>query len=136
MNKYSKITQYNKFAIFLQYLKKEVRNGVHFLHADKHQSFYKLVLSFLVEVARHIQSTQNRKLVMCLQYLKKKVSQLRLCSIVMQNIQIFFLGSSHVLCYLYILSSYNFEKLIQTLKDIEYEVYKKETEIHMICSLA
>ena len=36
----------NKFAISLQYLKKEVRNGVHFLHTDKHQNFYKLALPF------------------------------------------------------------------------------------------
>ena len=69
-----------------QYLKKEVRDGVHFLHANKHQSFYKLALSFLMEVARHVQSTQNRKLVMFLQYIKKKVLQLFLCSIVIQNI--------------------------------------------------
>ena len=64
-------------------------NGVNFLHADKHQSFYKLALSFLAEVTRHNQSTQNRKLVMFLQNLKKIVSQLLLRSIVMQNIQIF-----------------------------------------------
>ena len=36
--KHSQSTQSKKFAISLQYLKKEVRNGVHFLHADK-QSF-------------------------------------------------------------------------------------------------
>ena len=36
----------NKFAISLQYLKKEVRNEVHFLHTDKHQNFYKLALPF------------------------------------------------------------------------------------------
>ena len=51
----------------LQYLysisKTEVRNGGHFWHADKGQSFFKLVLSFLMEVARHAQNTQNRKLV-------------------------------------------------------------------------
>ena len=57
MIKNSQSTQSNMFAIFLQYLKKEVRNGVHFLHKDKHQSFYKLVLSFLMEMARHAQST-------------------------------------------------------------------------------
>ena len=75
----------------LQYLKKENRNGVHFLHADEHQSFFfKLALLFLMEVNRHIQSTQNRKLVIILQYIKKKVSQLLLCSIMMQNIQIFY----------------------------------------------
>ena len=75
-------------VISLQYhyniSKKEVRKGVHFLHADEHQSFYKLRL-FLMEVARYVQSTQNRKLVIFLQ----RVLQLLLCSIVMQNIQIF-----------------------------------------------
>ena len=86
-------TQSNKFAISLPYLKKEVIDGVHFLHSDKHQSFYKLALSLLMEVARHVQSTQNRKLVIFLQYIKNKIWQLLLCSIVMQNIQIFY-GSS------------------------------------------
>ena len=40
MIKHSQSTQSNKFAKSLQYLKKEIRDGVHFLHADKHQSFY------------------------------------------------------------------------------------------------
>ena len=44
MIKHSQSTQINKFAISLQYLKKEVKEGVHFLHLDKHQSFYKLAL--------------------------------------------------------------------------------------------
>ena len=44
MIKHSQSTQINKFAISLQYLKKEVREGVNFLHLDKHQSFYKLAL--------------------------------------------------------------------------------------------
>ena len=91
MIKHSQNSQSNKqFAITFQYLKKEVRNGVRFLHADKHQRFCKFRLLFLVEVARHIQSIPNRKLVMFLQYLKKNVLQLLLCSIVMQNIQIFY----------------------------------------------
>ena len=42
MIKYSQSTQSNKFAMSLQYLKKEVANGLHFLQADKYQSFYKL----------------------------------------------------------------------------------------------
>ena len=71
MIKHSQITQSNKFAISLQYLKKDVRNGGHFWHADKRQSFYKLVLSFLMEVARHVQNTQNRKLVVFLYYIQK-----------------------------------------------------------------
>ena len=40
--KHSQITQSNKFAMSLQYLKKEVRDEVNFLHADKHQSFVKV----------------------------------------------------------------------------------------------
>ena len=84
--KHSQSTQSNMFAISSQYLRKEVMNGVYFLHADKHHSFYKLVLLSLMEVARHVQSTQNRKLVIFLQYIKKKVLQLLFCSIVMQNI--------------------------------------------------
>ena len=88
--KHSQSTQSKKFAISLQYLKKEVKGGVHFLHTNKHQSFYKLTLSFFMEVARHVQSTQNRKLVIFLQYNKKKVLQVLLCSVVMQNIQIFY----------------------------------------------
>ena len=42
--KHSQSIQSNKFAISLQYLKKEVKNGVHFLYANKHQSFYSLAL--------------------------------------------------------------------------------------------
>ena len=54
MIKHSQITQSNKFAISLQYLKKGVRNGGHFWYADKRHSIYKLVLSFLMEVARYV----------------------------------------------------------------------------------
>ena len=61
------------------------------MYADKHQSFYKLALSFLVKVARHVHSNQIRKLVIFLQYIKKKVSQLLLRCIVMQNILIFYM---------------------------------------------
>ena len=114
-------TQNNKFAMSLQYLmenikgffklilsfqvtlitsllflrnilrKKSVRKLI-FLHADEHQSFQMLTLLFLMEVTRHVQSTQNMMLVMFLQYLKEKLSQLLLSYIVMQNIQIFYGG--------------------------------------------
>ena len=68
------------------------------MHADEHQSFYKLGLLFLMEVARYVQSTQNRKLVIFLQ----GVLQLLLCSIVIQNIQIFYGGPAMfvVTCFL------------------------------------
>ena len=62
---------------FLKYSKDKVWNTphYHFLYADKHQGFYKLALLLLMEVAKHVQSTQNRKLVKFLQYIMKKVSQ-------------------------------------------------------------
>ena len=93
MIKHSQSTRSNKFAISLQDVEKDVRNGANFLYTDKHQSLYKLALYFLMKVTKHVKSTQNRKLVIFLQYVKKKVLQLLLCSIVMQKIQIFY-GSS------------------------------------------
>ena len=70
----------------LQYLKKEVRDEVDFLHADKHQSFlqvdfntlsikvfYKVILSLLMGMIKHSQSTQSNKFAISLQYLKKKL---------------------------------------------------------------
>ena len=42
--RYAQIAQNNKFAMFLQYLKKEMNDEVDFLHADKHESFLKLIL--------------------------------------------------------------------------------------------
>ena len=86
MIKHSQSTQSNKFAISLQYLKKEVRKGVNFLHADENQSFYKLKLLFLIEMARYVQSNPSRKLVMFL----PRVLQPSWCSVLMQNIQIFY----------------------------------------------
>ena len=46
MIKHSQITQSNKFAISLQYLKKEVRNGSHFWHTDKRPSFQVDIILF------------------------------------------------------------------------------------------
>ena len=59
MIKHSQITQSSKPAISLQYLIKEVRDS-------EHQRVYNLTLLFLMEVARHIKSTQDRKLVIFL----------------------------------------------------------------------
>ena len=51
----------------LQYLynfsEKKLGMEFTFLHTDKHQILYKLGLSFLIKVSRHVQSTQKRKLV-------------------------------------------------------------------------
>ena len=40
----------------------------------ENQSFYKLVLSFLMSIARHALSTQSNKYAVSLQYLKKELS--------------------------------------------------------------
>ena len=40
-------SQYNEFAIPLQYLKKEIKDKVDFLYADKHQSFLKAYFNTL-----------------------------------------------------------------------------------------
>ena len=80
--------QNNNFAMSLQYLKKEVRDEVDILHADKHQSsqqvdfntlsikfFYKVILSLLMDMIKHSESTQSNKLVITLQYLTNEVRQ-------------------------------------------------------------
>ena len=51
---------------------------------------------FLMEVARHVQNNQNRKLVIFLQYFRKNVAT-ALCSIMMKIVHIL-QGSSHVRC--------------------------------------
>ena len=43
MVKHSQRFQNSKLAMFLEYLKKEFRDGVDFLHVDKHQISYKLI---------------------------------------------------------------------------------------------
>ena len=76
--KHSQSSQKSKFAISLQYFKHEVRDEVDFFHADKHQSFLqvgfnKVILSSLMGMVKHSQSTQSNKCAISLQYLKKEV---------------------------------------------------------------
>ena len=74
MFKHSQNSQNSKFAMSLPYLKKEVRDEVGFLHVNKHQSFlkvdfntlgikvsYKLILSLLIGMIKHSQSSQRNK---------------------------------------------------------------------------
>ena len=84
MVKHSQSPQNSKFAMFLQYLKKEVRDDVDFFHADKYQSFlqvdfntfgirvsFRLILSLLLGMGmfKNYQSTQNNKFGISWQYL-------------------------------------------------------------------
>ena len=87
MVKHSQSYQNSRFAMSLQYLKKDVRDEVDFLLADKHQSFLqvdlntlsikilnKVILSLLMGMFTHSQSTQSIKLAITLQYLTNEVS--------------------------------------------------------------
>ena len=81
-----KVPKIASLQCLYKYLKKEVRDEVDFLHADKHQSFlqvnfntfgikisYKVILSLLMNLIKHSQSTQSNKFGKSLQYLKNKV---------------------------------------------------------------
>ena len=52
----AQITQSNKFAKTLQYLKKEVRDEVDF-YCNEHHNFFKMILLFLMNVTRYAKST-------------------------------------------------------------------------------
>ena len=73
MARHAQITHNNKFAIFLQYLKKELSDEVDFLHADKHESLLQIDSMILLEMVKHSQSSQNSKFAMPLQYRKKEI---------------------------------------------------------------
>ena len=66
-------TQNNKFAIFLQYLKKEASDEVDFLRADKHESLQQFDTMILMGMVKPSQNSQNSKFAMSLQYLKKEI---------------------------------------------------------------
>ena len=71
--RHGQITQNSKFAISLQYLKREVSDEVYFLYADKHESLLQIDTMILMGMVKYSQSSQNSKFAMSLQYLKKDV---------------------------------------------------------------
>ena len=71
--RHAEITQNGKFAISLQYLKKEVNDEVDFLHADKHESVIQIDTMILMGMVKHSQSSRNSKFAMSLQYLNEEV---------------------------------------------------------------
>ena len=73
MNRHVHIIQNNKFAISLQYPKKEVSDAVDFSHADKHESLLQIDTIILMEMVQYSQSSQNSKFAVSLQYFKKEV---------------------------------------------------------------
>ena len=73
MVSHAQITQNKKFAISLQYLKKEVNGKVDFLHAGKHKNLLQVDTMILLGMVKHFQSSQNSKFAMSLQCLKIEV---------------------------------------------------------------
>ena len=73
MVRHAQIAENNKFAISLEYLKKELNDEVDFLHADKHESLLQIDNMILMGIVKHSQSSQNSRFVMSLQNLKKEV---------------------------------------------------------------
>ena len=69
----AQITQNNKLAISLQYLKKELSDEVDFLHVNKHESLLQIDSMVLMGMVKLSQSSQHSKFAMSLQYLKKEV---------------------------------------------------------------
>ena len=69
--RHTQITQNKKFAISLQYLKKEMSDEVDFLHAKKDKSLPQIDTMILMGMGQHSQSFRNSKFAMSLQYLKK-----------------------------------------------------------------
>ena len=96
-------SNYSKYQVcnIFTYLIKEVKNGGNFWHADKCQSSYKLLLSFLIRVARHIQNNWNRKFVIFLQYSKENCFNHFVFYCYAKHSDIL-KGSSHFCCYLVI----------------------------------
>ena len=83
---HSQITQNNKFAISLQYIKNEVSDEVDFLHADKP---FKLILWFLIGIVKH---SRNPKVAsfQCLYNISKKKLKMKLIFFIQINIKVFY----------------------------------------------
>ena len=63
-----------KLIVSLQYLQENVQDGADFFLLIIVKRFLKVILSFLMCVARHVQITQNKKFAISLQYLKREVN--------------------------------------------------------------
>ena len=71
--RHAQITQNKKFAISLQYLKKEVNDEVDFLHVGKHENLLQIDTMILMEMVKYLQSSAFSKFTMSVQYLKKEI---------------------------------------------------------------
>ena len=77
MARHIQITQNNKFAISLEYLKKEVSDEVDFLHADKHESLLQIDTMILIGYSS-IFKVLKRASLQCLYNISKKKLEMKL----------------------------------------------------------
>ena len=88
MARHTQITQNNKFAIFLQYLKKEVSDEVDFLHTDKRESLLQIDTMIVMGMVNHSQVLK----IASLQYLynnsKKRRLKMKLIFCMQINIKV------------------------------------------------
>ena len=66
VTRHAQITQDNKVAVSLQYLKKELSDEFDFLHADKHEILLQIDSMILIGIVKHSQSSQNSMFTMSL----------------------------------------------------------------------
>ena len=72
MARHAQITQNNKFAISLQYRKKNVSDEVDFLHAEKYESLLQIGTMIFMGLVKHSQSPQNSKFVVSSNNISKR----------------------------------------------------------------
>ena len=70
--RHAQVTQNNKFAISLQYVKKEVSDEVDCLDADKHERLLQVDTMILMGIVKHSQISQNSTSLQCLFNIWKK----------------------------------------------------------------
>ena len=86
--RHTQITQDSKFAVSLQYLKKELSDEVDFLHADKHEILLQIDSMILMGIVKHSQSSQNSMFTMSLCNISKNKLKMKLVFCMEINIKV------------------------------------------------
>ena len=88
VTRHTQIAQDSKFAVSLQYLKKELSDEVDFLHADKHESLLQIDSMILMGIVKHSQSSQNSMFTMSLCNISKNKLKMKLVFCMEINIKV------------------------------------------------
>ena len=88
VTRHTQITQDSKFAVSLQYLKKELSDEVDFLHAGKHEILLQIDSMILMGIVKHSQSSQNSMFTMSLCNISKNKLKMKLVFCMEINIKV------------------------------------------------